>query len=98
MSRAAAVELLARNMSGLETLIDFVYLRAVQDIQNDVARAGIRLLDTLDTPTPLSPTLWQSRNELVNTLIQRAVTEGDVIDLCDPEDIAKMLVALWVGI
>jgi hypothetical protein len=63
-----------------------------------VAQAGIRLLDTLDNPTSLPPTLWQSWIEFVTTLIQRAVTEGDVIDQRDPEDIAKMLVALWVGI
>ena len=98
MSRAAVVELLARKMSGLETLIDFVFLRAVQDTRYDVARAGIRLLDTMDNPTFLPPTLWQSRIDFVTTVIQRAVIEGDVTDQHDPEDIAKMLVALWVGI
>jgi len=63
-----------------------------------VARAGARLLETLDNPTPLPLALWQSRMEFVTTLVQRAVTEGDVIDLHEPEDIAKMLVALWEGV
>jgi len=98
MTRAAAVELLERKMSGLETLIDLVFLLAVQDTQHDVARAGARLLETLDNPTPLPLALWQSRMEFVTTLVQRAVTEGDVIDLHEPEDIAKMLVALWEGV
>jgi TetR/AcrR family transcriptional regulator, transcriptional repressor for nem operon len=98
MSRTAVVELLARKMSGLETLIDLVFLLAVQDTQYDVARAGVRLLDTLDNPTSLPATLWQSRIEFVTSVIQRAIAEGDVIDQHDPEDIAKMLVALWVGI
>ena len=98
MSRAAVTELLARKMSGLETLIDLVYLLAVQNTQNEVARAGVRLLETLDNTTALPTTLWQSWIEFVTTLIQKAVTEGDVIDHHDPEDIAKMLVALWVGI
>jgi AcrR family transcriptional regulator len=98
MGRVAAIELLARKMSGLETLIDLVFLRAVQDTQHEVARAGVRLLETLDNTTPLPPVLWQSWIEFVTTLIQRAVTEGDVTDQHDPEDIAKMLVALWVGI
>ena len=98
MSRAAVIELLAREMSGLETLIDLVFLLSVQDTQHDVARAGVRLLETLDNTTPLPPALWQSRMDFVTTLIQRAVAEGDVIDQHDPEDIAKMLVALWVGI
>ena len=97
MNRAAVTELVARKMSGLETLIDLVYLLAVQDTQNEVARAGVRLLDTLDNAVPGSPP-WQSWVDTVTTLIQKAATEGDVIDHHDPEDIAKMLVALWVGI
>jgi len=96
MSIAAVSELLARKMSGLETLIDLVYLLAVQDTQNEVARAGVRLLETLDDTALASPP-WQSWIKLVTTLIHKAVTEGDVIDHHDPEDIAKMLVALWVG-
>ena len=98
MTRAAAADLLERKMSGLETLIDLVFLLAVQDTQHDVARAGARLLETLDNPTPLPLALWQSRMEFVTTLVQRAVTEGDVIDLHEPKDIAKMLVALWEGV
>jgi TetR/AcrR family transcriptional regulator, transcriptional repressor for nem operon len=97
MSRAAVAELLTRSMSGLETLIDLVYLQAVQNTQNEVARAGARLLETVDNTTDLSTTLWQSWIEFVTTLIQKAVAEGDVVDHTDPEDVAKMLVALWVG-
>ena len=96
MSRAAVTELLAHRMSGLETLIDLVYLRAVQDTQNELARAGVRLLDALDN-TDLGTALWQSWIEFVTTLTQKAIAEGDFIDQHDPEDIAKMLVALWVG-
>jgi TetR/AcrR family transcriptional regulator, transcriptional repressor for nem operon len=98
MSRATAVELLGRNMSGLETLIDLVYLRAVQDTQDDIARAGVRLLDTLDNPTSVPPALWHAWIEFVTILVQRAVAEGDIVDRHEPEDIAKTLVALWVGI
>ena len=98
MSRTAVTELLARRMSGLETVIDLIYLLAVQDTQQDVVRAGVRLLESLDTTTAMPPQLWHSWIEFITTLIQRAVTEGDVADHDDPEDIAKMLVALWVGI
>jgi TetR/AcrR family transcriptional regulator, transcriptional repressor for nem operon len=97
MSRAAVTELLARKMSGLESLIDLVYLLAVQNTQNEVARAGVRLLETLDDATA-PPALWNSWVESVTALIRKAVTEGDVVDHHDPEDIAKMLVALWVGV
>ena len=98
MSRAAVTELLARRMSGLETLIDLFYLLAVQDIQHEVARAGARLLETLENTTSLPTTLWQSWVEFASKLIQEASADGDVVDHADPEDIAIMLVALWVGI
>jgi TetR/AcrR family transcriptional repressor of nem operon len=99
MNNAVVADLLARNMAGLETLIDLLYLRAVQDIQNDVARAGVRLLESLDNTTDMpAAALWQSWIDFVATLIQKAVTEGDIIDHHDPEDIAKMLLAMWVGI
>ena len=97
MSRTAVTELVARKMSGLETIIDLVYLLAVQETQSEVARAGARLLDTVDA-ADLGTTLWQAWIETITTLIQKAVTEGDDVDHHDPEDIAKMLVALWVGI
>jgi hypothetical protein len=97
MSRAAITQLLARTMSGLETLIDLAYIRAVQDTQDEVARAGVPLLETLDYTAAQPTAVWQSWIEFVTTLIQKAVTEGDVVHHHDPEDIAKMLVALWVG-
>jgi AcrR family transcriptional regulator len=98
MSRTAVTELLARRMSGLETVIDLIYLLAIQDTQQEVVRAGVRLLESLDDNTAMPPALWHSWIEFITTLIQKAVTEGDVVDHHDPEDIAKMLVALWVGI
>ena len=52
MSRCAVTELVARKMSGLETVIDLVYLLAVQETQSEVARAGVRLLDTVDERRP----------------------------------------------
>jgi TetR/AcrR family transcriptional regulator, transcriptional repressor for nem operon len=98
VSRTAVTELVARRMSGLETAIDLIYLLAVQDTQHEVVRAGVRLLESLDDNTAMPPALWHSWIEFITTLIQKAVTEGDVVDHDDPEDIAKMLVALWVGI
>jgi TetR/AcrR family transcriptional regulator, transcriptional repressor for nem operon len=98
VSRTAVTELVARRMSGLETAIDLIYLLAVQDTQHEVVRAGVRLLESLDDNTAMPPALWHSWIEFITTLIQKAVTEGDVVDHDDPEDIARMLVALWVGI
>ncbi|MEY8014797.1 TetR family transcriptional regulator [Mycobacterium servetii] len=98
MSGAAVSELLARKMSGLETLIDLIYFLAVQDTQDEVARAGVRLLETLDNSTDMADARWQSWVEFVTTLLERALSEGDVTDRHEPEDVAKMLVALWLGV
>jgi TetR/AcrR family transcriptional regulator, transcriptional repressor for nem operon len=98
MVRSTITELLDRKMSGLETLIEFVFVRAVQDIQFDVSRAGVRLLDALEDATPLPSTLLKSRAELVTALIEKAAAEGDVVDQQNLADIAKMVVALWEGI
>lgn len=95
MSRAAIAELLSHKMSGLESLIDLVYLQAVQNIQCEVSRAGARLLDTVDETTNVSTI--PSWIAFVTTLIRKAVTEGDVVERTDPEAVAKMLVALWTG-
>ena len=60
MSQVAVAELVDFELSGLETLIDAVYLLSVQDTESEVTRAGIRLLDSLDN-TPVMPTApWQS--------------------------------------
>lgn len=98
MGHTTVAELLARKMSGLESLVDLIYQRAVQDSQNEVARAGVRLLETFDSANMPSNTLWQSWVEYVATLIEQAVAEGDVLDDLDPHDIARMLVGLWSGI
>ena len=43
-ARASVDELLARKLSGLETLIDISYLVAIEDIGDETARAGLNLL------------------------------------------------------
>jgi AcrR family transcriptional regulator len=57
MSQATVVELLARKVSVSEILIELVYLLAIQDCQNEAARAGVRLLETLDNSTAVRDAL-----------------------------------------
>ena len=47
VARAAVDELLARRLSGLETLIDICYLVAIEDIGDETARAGLNLLESI---------------------------------------------------
>jgi len=97
MSRTALAELVARKMSGLETLIEVVCLLAVQDVEQDVARAGLRLLESLEATNTSPTTVWESWVETFAALIRDAIAEGDITDHHDPDDIAKMIVALWLG-
>ena len=47
VARASVDELLARKLSGLETLIDISYLVAIDDIGDEIARAGLNLLESV---------------------------------------------------
>ena len=40
MTRAAIAEITARKLSGLETIVDIVYLVGAQDYTTEVGRAG----------------------------------------------------------
>jgi hypothetical protein len=53
----AVQNLLARKLSGLETLIDFAYLIAVGDITQDVTRASFNLLESVGRTEKLQPRL-----------------------------------------
>jgi AcrR family transcriptional regulator len=47
VARASVDQLLARKLSGLETLIDISYLVAIEDIGDETARAGLNLLESI---------------------------------------------------
>ena len=47
MAHVAVDELLARKLSGLETLIDISYFIAADDIGDESARAGLNLLESI---------------------------------------------------
>jgi AcrR family transcriptional regulator len=98
LGRAAAAGVLANKLSGLETLIDLSYLVAVSDISEDLARAGLYLLESIGRVEGLEA---RSLREVVNAMAQiarRAVDEGDIAEGPDPEDIARLLVSTYLGV
>ncbi len=98
LGREAAAAVLANKLSGLETLIDLSYLVAVLDISEDLARAGLHLLESIGRAEGLEA---RSLREVVDALTQitrRAVNEGDIAEGRDPEDIARLLVSTYIGI
>jgi AcrR family transcriptional regulator len=98
VARHAADELVARKLSGLETLIDFSYLMAVDDIGDVSTRAGLNLLESIGRTDGLQASVL---GEWVSTFAEigrRAVGEGDIVEERDPDDIARLLVSMYMGL
>lgn len=98
LGQEAAAGVLANKLSGLETLIDLSYLVAVLDTSEDLARAGLFLLESIGRVEGLEA---RSLREVIDALAQiarRAVDEGDIVEERDPEDIARLLVSTYIGI
>ena len=98
VARHAADKLVARKLSGLETLIDFSYLMAVDDIGDVSTRAGLNLLESIGRTDGLQASVL---GEWVTTFAEigrRAVGEGDIVEERDPDDIARLLVSMYTGL
>lgn len=98
VARHAADKLVAHKLSGLETLIDFSYLMAVDDIGDVSTRAGLNLLESIGRTDGLQASVL---GEWVTTFAEigrRAVGEGDIVEERDPDDIARLLVSMYMGL
>ncbi|OSC41020.1 TetR/AcrR family transcriptional regulator [Mycobacterium decipiens] len=95
---AAVQELLARELSGLETLIDFCYLIAVRDISQDMARAALHLLGSVGRAEGLQARLLGGWMDSLARVIRRAIAEGDVIERIDPPDVGRLIVSMYLGL
>jgi TetR/AcrR family transcriptional regulator, transcriptional repressor for nem operon len=93
----AVQNLLARRLSGLETLIDFCYLIAVADITQDVTRASFNLLESVGRTEKLQERLLGGWIQLLGEITERGIVEGDIIEQGDPEDVGRLLVSIYVG-
>jgi AcrR family transcriptional regulator len=91
-------DVLARNLSGLETLVDICYLIAVQDISRDVTRAVLNLLATVAQIGEARPSLLAGWLQTLTPVAERAVAEGDVTEQCQPTQLARVLVSLYLGL
>lgn len=93
----AARDLLTRKLSGLETLVDASYLIAVGDISEDATRAGLHLLESVGRIEGVQARLLGRWTQLFAGSIERAIAEGDIIEDCSPPDVARLFVALYMG-
>ena len=98
MAHVAIDELLARKLSALETLIDISYFVAAEDIGDESARAGFNLLESIGRTGGLQASVlgrWVRAFALIG---ERAISEADVVKERDPEDIARLLVSMYLGL
>jgi AcrR family transcriptional regulator len=95
---AAIQDLLARKLSGLETLVAISYLIAVQDVSRDDARAVIHLLTNVGRTGGILASVVRNWIETLTGVAERAIAEGDVIDGCEPQRLARVLVSLYFGL
>lgn len=94
----AVGDLLTRGLSGLETLIDFSYLIAAQDIKTDLVRAGLNLIESVGQPEGLQDTMLSGWVEALARVAQQATDECDIGENCDPHDVGRLMVALHMGL
>ena len=95
---AAVEELLARGLSGLEALIDISYLIAVGDITDEHARAALNLLASIGRADELQARVVGAWVAAVTDIGRRAIADGDIDAARDPDDIARLLVSMYLGL
>jgi TetR/AcrR family transcriptional regulator, transcriptional repressor for nem operon len=91
-------DLLARELSGLETLIDFSYLIAVQDITSDAVRAGLNLLESVGRSEGLQERIVGTWIDALAGVAEQALAEGDIDQRCDARDVGRLIVSLQLGL
>jgi len=94
----AVQDLVTRGLSGLETLIDFSYLIAVQDITTDLVRAGLNLLGSVGRSEGLQERLLDRWAKHLAGVVEQAIAEGDIDQRCDPQDVGRLLVSVHMGL
>lgn len=91
-------DVLARKLSGLETLVDMYCVVATRDIGDDVARAGLNLLESIGRADGVQARVFSEWTKTFAEVVRRAIAEGDVMPNSDPEDVGRLLVAMFMGL
>jgi TetR/AcrR family transcriptional repressor of nem operon len=97
-SDAAISDLLARKLSGLETLIDFSYQLAVRDISEDISRSALHLVESIGRVEGLQTKLHRHWIDNLTVAVQRGIGEGDVVEHCDAHDVGRLVASSYMGL
>ena len=97
-AKDSVAELLARRLSGLETLIDISFLIAIDDLGDESTRAGFNLLESIGRTDGLQSDFVGEWMAALTEVTRKAVDEGDIPKRHDPEDIARLVVSIYMGL
>jgi AcrR family transcriptional regulator len=98
LMRDAINELLARKLSGLETLVDISLYLTMQEIAHDLAKASLHLLEAIGRSDDLQANRLAEWVSGFTGIAQRAAEEGDLLATADPAAVSRLLVALYAGV
>jgi AcrR family transcriptional regulator len=91
-------ETVALRRSGVETLVDITFATAQADISEHMARAGLNLLESVGRTDGLRRRAFDAARTVLAPIARRTVDEGDAAADVSPEDVARLLVFLYLGV
>ncbi|KUI22024.1 TetR family transcriptional regulator [Mycobacterium sp. IS-1496] len=91
-------ETVALRRSGMETLVDVTFGTALDDIGRHVARAGLNLLESVGRTDGLRRRAFDASRTALTPLARRAVDEGDAAATVAPDDVARVVIFLYLGV
>jgi AcrR family transcriptional regulator len=97
VSHEVLAEVTARKLSALETLVDLSCAIVNRDLNDEVSRAGLNLLESIGRADGVQARLLGEWVGIVADLIRRAVGEGDIASQRDPQTVARVLVSAFMG-
>ncbi len=98
MSHEVMSDVLSRKLSALETLVDISCGMVARDLGDEVARAGLNLLESIGRADGVQARMLNEWIQAFAELLRRAVAEGDVLADRDSEDIGRLLVSTFMGL
>ncbi|MDT5078081.1 MAG: hypothetical protein QOJ80_2718 [Mycobacterium sp.] len=98
LARFTFDELKTPSAAGLESLIDVSYAIAVADIGEDLARAGLNLLESVGRFDGFQSSLVDAWIAGFARIVRRAIDEGDVLETCDPAAVGRTIVSMYLGL
>lgn len=91
-------EAFAQSRPGLESMIELSYRIGSDDVGDDMARAGLNLLEALGRFDGLQSKVLDGWVTSFTDLARRAADDGDIAKGVDPAHVARLVVSLYLGL